>query len=293
MGPTARSLRRCGKRNLPACLLFPVAAGPVASLVVWWANWEGSRLRHLAGAEATSPAGSWLPESPRRTFASSARRGPRRRHQWGRGCPDPLVGRSLSPSWASLTPRKLRSAIHGSAGFLGRLGDTGIPDLRSRFPRCWRGRAFAVSVLIGVIGWLFSWPLQAFGAETCGRRLAACGMRSLRLIARARPCVRPDSGRLQACPHRPTRLPSPPAIPTLSQAHGTQRSRRLAPPRPSPHRHAARRSLAPRAFRVSPTSTPIRADSVATPRRPHVIGRPEGGRPGGGPASSPGPWMAR
>ena len=44
---------------------------------------------------------------------------------------------------------------------------------------------------------------------------------------------------------------------------------------------------------VRPASTPIRADEAAITQRPHAIGRQEGGRPGGGPASSPGPWMAR
>ncbi len=42
-----------------------------------------------------------------------------------------------------------------------------------------------------------------------------------------------------------------------------------------------------------PASTSIRADRATTPQRPHAIGRPEGGRPGGGPASPAGPGMAR
>jgi hypothetical protein len=78
------------------------------------------------------------------------------------------------------------------------------------------------------------------------------------------------------------------------QPRGTQR----APPaprallRPSTPRHAAgaARAACPPG---RPASTPIRAGRVATPQRPHAIGRPEGGRPGGGPASPPGPWMAR
>jgi hypothetical protein len=40
-------------------------------------------------------------------------------------------------------------------------------------------------------------------------------------------------------------------------------------------------------------STTIRADRIDSPQRPYAIGRPEGGRPGGGPASPAGPGMAR
>jgi hypothetical protein len=121
----------------------------------------------------------------------------------------------------------------------------------------------------------------------------------------------PPTG-LQAC-HRRSFFP-------LS---GTQRAK-PAPRAPPPLRHAARRSLAPRAppplrhaagkaraacaaptqarseaqpraacHPGSPASTTIRADRATTPQRPHAIGRPEGGRPGGGPASPPGPGMAR
>jgi hypothetical protein len=52
-----------------------------------------------------------------------------RRQLEGRGCPYPLAGRSLRPSWASLAPREQRFAIHGCACSLGRLRDTGSPDL--------------------------------------------------------------------------------------------------------------------------------------------------------------------
>ena len=52
---------------------------------------------------------------------------------------------------------------------------------------------------------------------------------------------------------------------------------------------AARAACHPR----RPASTYIRADEVNNSQRTHAIGRLEGGRPGGGPASPPGPWMAR
>jgi hypothetical protein len=75
--------------------------------------------------------------------------------------------------------------------------------------------------------------------------------------------------------------------PTLRHAAGAAR----AACRPT-LRHAAGAARAA-CHPVRPASTPIRADEAAITQRPHAIGRQEGGRPGGGPASSPGPWMAR
>jgi len=156
---------------------------------VWWG---GCDVGWLVGvAHAPSPDVRW----------PMARR--MRRRLVGRDSPCPVAGRSLRPSWASLTPRKLRSAIHGSAGFLGRLSGHGLPR-----------------------------PMTRLECQKPPRSALHCQARS-----EAQPRA--------AC-------------------------------------HAGR-----------PASTPIRADRVTTPRRPHAIGRPEGGRPGGGPASSPGPWMAR
>ena len=45
----------------------------------------------------------------------------------GRGCPCPVAGRSLRPSGPSLSRRRLRFAIHGSAGRLRRLPGHGQP----------------------------------------------------------------------------------------------------------------------------------------------------------------------
>ena len=47
----------------------------------------------------------------------------------GRGCPYPVAGRSLRPSWAALTRTWPRSAIHGSACQLRRLRGMGNPSL--------------------------------------------------------------------------------------------------------------------------------------------------------------------
>jgi hypothetical protein len=44
----------------------------------------------------------------------------------GRGCPRPVTGRSLRPSWAPLTRRWLRFAIHGSTCHLRRLSEHGL-----------------------------------------------------------------------------------------------------------------------------------------------------------------------
>jgi hypothetical protein len=69
--------------------------------------------------------------------------------------------------------------------------------------------------------------------------------------------------------------------------------RAFADPRASPH-PGTQRGTASRSVPSGPhDSTHIRADEATTPQRPHAIGRPDGGRPGGGPASPPGPGMAR
>jgi hypothetical protein len=44
-----------------------------------------------------------------------------------RGCPCPIAGRSLRPSWAPLSRRRLRSGIHACAGRLRRLLGHGQP----------------------------------------------------------------------------------------------------------------------------------------------------------------------
>ncbi len=47
----------------------------------------------------------------------------------GLGCPRPIAGRSLRPSWPPLSRRRLRFAIHGSAGRLRRFLGRGQPIL--------------------------------------------------------------------------------------------------------------------------------------------------------------------
>jgi hypothetical protein len=47
----------------------------------------------------------------------------------GRGCPCPVAGRSLRPSWAPLTRRRLRSAILAPLAANAGSRDTGSPSL--------------------------------------------------------------------------------------------------------------------------------------------------------------------
>jgi hypothetical protein len=104
-----------------------------------------------------------------------------------------------------------------------------------------------------------------------------------------------------------------PAAPRLTQARrhaGTQRAQPA--PRVLPHSAShpparsgqsprrvlssspARSGQSPRRVPCGPPRLDVNSRRQApSPQRTHAIGRPEGGRPGGGPASSAGPGMAR
>jgi hypothetical protein len=191
---------------------------------------------------------SGSPVSPSRTFASA------------------FVASAHSEATALRHP--------GFAGCLGRLGDTGDPDL---------GRP-AREACVPADPWPQAWSLRNTPSTTkdvdCilkpsgfGQAASLPPLVNRQAVLRGLVTPRHAAGEARAACHPPF-APWPPTRVGSGLRHAAGEARAAC--------HPGR-----------PASTSIRADRATTPQRPHALGRPEGGRPGGGPASPAGPGMAR